>query len=411
MQLDEAASLVLLASRLREAKALERFNPWKVVKKAAAYLIKAGPVTPQERWEENAGYSPSTLAGVIAGITASADFAQDERETTARDFLLSYADWLNAHVEDWTVTQEGTVYNKVKEHYLRVTPADPNASELCPDPDHAEIQLANGGGRHPAKEIVSGDFLELVRLGVRSADDPIIRNSVKVIDHVLRRKMPYGYGWRRYNHDGYGQKKNGQPFDGTGTGRCWPLLAGERGHYAIAREQDARPYLRMMEKSADRGYLLPEQIWDEAPSRDHSYRLGAPSGSAMPLCWSHAEYLSLVRSQRDQRVFDRIESVYRRYAKVKNNSDYHYEFWSLRYRRSTIEGGKQLRIIGDGEGHVIWSMNPLAKQGEVTFKESGLERLWFADLPISAVPSGGVIEFRLEGVLGWEGITFKLTVA
>ncbi|MEO7796694.1 MAG: glycoside hydrolase family 15 protein [Opitutaceae bacterium] len=409
IQLDETASLLLLASRLREADALHLFNPWKVLKKATAYLIKAGPVTPQERWEETAGYSPSTLAAVIAGIAGAAEFANDEAGPKTREFILAYADWLNAYVEEWTVTTSGSVHPKIKRHYLRITPADPKSSELAPDPDHAEIQLANDAGKYPARVIVGGDFLQLVRLGLRQPADPLILDSLKVIDRVLKRKLPSGEGWRRYSHDGYGQKRNGEPFDGTGIGRCWPLLTGERGHHAIALGRNARPYLRMMEAAAQ-GFLLPEQIWDEPTSKDRTCRIGEPSGSAMPLCWSHAEYLTLARSQRDGRIFDRIEPAYRRYARNGGRTESYYEFWSLRYRRSAIKTGKLLRIVGDAPAKIRWATANPKLDGSLELTESGLDQLWFADLPISRLPSGSSVEFSFLGLSGWEGITFRITL-
>jgi hypothetical protein len=116
------------------------------------------------------------------------------------------------------------------------------------------IQLANGGGLHPARNVVGGDFLHLVRLGIRSANDPIVRDSIEVIDRVLKHDLPQGPGWRRYNHDGYGQKDDGSAFDGTGVGRCWPILTGERGHYELAAGRDPLPFINSLRIS--RGKIL-----------------------------------------------------------------------------------------------------------------------------------------------------------
>ena len=62
LQLDEVAVPILLAWRLRRENILRQFDPWTLISRAARYLIIHGPVTAQERWEENSGYSPSTLA-------------------------------------------------------------------------------------------------------------------------------------------------------------------------------------------------------------------------------------------------------------------------------------------------------------------------------------------------------------
>ncbi len=149
---------------------------------------------------------------------------------------------------------------------------------------------------HPARNIVGGDFLQLVRLGIRAANDPVVRDSVKVMDQVLKRDLPQGPGWRRYNHDGYGQKADGSAFDGTGVGRSWPILTGERGHYELAAGRDPKPFITAMEKFANEGGMISEQLWDADDLPDGRMKCGRPTGSAMPLCWSHAEYISLVRS-------------------------------------------------------------------------------------------------------------------
>src|SRR5262249_26960582 len=168
---------------------------------AAARLILRAPVTAQERWEENSGYSPSTLAVVIAALAAAADWGMEIGDTDAADFVFAYADWLAAHVEEWMVTTEGELVKGIPRHYIRINPADPNTPDPHADPNTAMIQIANGGGLHPARNIVGGDFLHLVRYGIRHANDPIVRDSIEVIDRVLKHALPQGPSWRRYNHD------------------------------------------------------------------------------------------------------------------------------------------------------------------------------------------------------------------
>ena len=134
-----------------------------------------------------------------------------------------------------------------------------------------------------------------MRYGIRKASDTLIEDSLEVVDRILRVETPCGPCWRRYNHDGYGQRDDGGPFLGWGRGRAWPLLTGERGHYELAAGRDPRPYILALERFAGQG-LLPEQIWDAADMPEERLWLGQPTGSAMPLVWAHAEYLTLVRS-------------------------------------------------------------------------------------------------------------------
>ena len=237
IQLDEVAFPIILAWRLWKMDGLGVFDVFPFVERAAAFLVRYAPVTQQERWEENSGYSPSTLAAVISGLVCAADIARAYQATELASFLETYADWIEAHLDEWTTTDDGVLLPGVKRHYMRIRPpaaGEPFHNENCPP---GFIQLANRGpeevSQFDAREVVDGGFLELVRYGIRRADDPLITETLKVVDHCLKYETPYGPAWRRYNHDGYGQAKDGGPYDGHGQGRCWPLLGGERPHIEL----------------------------------------------------------------------------------------------------------------------------------------------------------------------------------
>jgi len=157
------------------------------------------------------------------------------------------------------------------------------------------------------------DFLQLVRFGLRRHDDPLIGGSVRLADEVLKVQTPYGPSWRRYSDDGYGEHDDGNAYDGTGRGRLWPLLTGERGHYEVARGNDPLPFIIAMARMASPGGMLPEQVWDAAPIPERFLQLGRPTGAAMPLAWAHAEYIKLVASRGLGRAFDRPQAVWERY--------------------------------------------------------------------------------------------------
>lgn len=408
IQLDEVAVPILLAWRLQQAEALRDFDPWMLVSNAARFLILNGPVTAQERWEENSGYSPSTLATIVASVVCAAEFASGRKDQLAAEFLLDYADWLSAHLEGWMVTRRGELVPDKPRHYVRITPGDPKEAVTSADPDGAELMIANGGGKHPARNIVGGDFLHLVRLGVRAADDPLIVDSLAVIDQVLKHDLPQGPGWRRYNHDGYGQKPDGNAFDGTGEGRCWPILTGERGHYELAAGRDPMPFIEAMEKFANEGGMLPEQLWDADDLPDGKMKRGGPTGAAMPLCWSHAEYVSLVRSHQDGVCFDRIEPVYQRYAKAKTDSKI--EMWTRAHQPQRIAQGKTLRIITDKAATVHWSIDGWVTANDLVTRNAGFG-CWFADLPSDPLQPGACIDFTLHWEEKWEGRDFQVEIA
>jgi glucoamylase len=212
----------------------------------------------------------------------------------------------------------------------------------------------------------------------------------------------------RYNHDGYGEKSDGSAYDGTGVGRCWPILTGERGHFELAAGRDPRPFIQAMENFANDGGMLPEQLWDSQDLPDGKLRRGAPTGSAMPLCWAHAEYLSLVRSYKDGVCFDRIEPVYQRYAKAKTECEV--EMWTLAHQPQKIVPGKTLRIITDKVATIHWSCDGWLTANDLEMRDVGFD-CWCADLPSAQLPDDTRVIFTFLWQEGWEGKDFQVEIA
>jgi glucoamylase len=409
LQLDEVAAPILLAWRLRRA-GINSFDPWVMISRAATYLMLQGPTTAQDRWEENAGYSPYTLAMVIAGLVATAEIAQDHGAMDTADFLLEYADWLVAHLEEWMVTTHGELVAGFPRHYLRITPTDSESPDPHPDPNSVMISVANGGGLYPARNVIGGDFLYLVRLGILDPNDPVVRDSIQVVDRVIQYDFPPGPCWRRYNHDGYGQKDDGSAFDGTGEGRSWPILTGERGHYELAAGADPMPFIKAMEEFANSGGMITEQLWDAADLPLQDLLRGKPTGAAMPLCWSHAEYIALVRSRHDGVCFDRVETAYQRY--VVNPVQSRHDIWSFRHQRRHLRLGTILRIIVAAKATIVWSADHWASTNKSdTTTCDGLD-LWFADLPTKELPIGALVEFTFFWIDSqrWEGRNWQIDI-
>ena len=157
------------------------------------------------------------------------------------------------------------------------------------------------------------EFIYLARLGLRAADDPRLRSSLTVADGMLRVVTPSGAGYHRYRGDAYGEHADGTPFNGTGIGRVWPLLTGERGIMALLQGEDPLPYLETMLAMAGRAGLLPEQVWDGDAIPAHELEPGKPTGSAMPLVWAHAEFLKLLAAREQGRPLERLDAVWQRY--------------------------------------------------------------------------------------------------
>ncbi len=357
MQLDEVAFPVLLAWRLHQLRSLGQFNPRVMVNRAVAYLLHSGPVTSEERWEEASGYSPSTLAAIISAFICAASFASAEQDSDTAAFLESYADFLKAHLEEWTVTTQGSLLQGSPRYFVRLNPAKPGEAAAPGAVDKAEFKLTSqppgSPQSYPARNIIDAGFLQLVRYGILSASDPLIVESLRVVDATLKVDTPAGPCWRRYNHDGYGQQPGGGPYTSWGKGRAWPLLTGERGHYELAAGHDCRPFLQAMEKLSNSTCLLPEQVWDEADRPDANMHCGGPTGSANPLLWAHSEYLRLLRSYHDKKVFDVIPEVVARYRDGKTKSKV--EFWMPNHPIRQAKKDHTLRICAPEPFRLRWS--------------------------------------------------------
>jgi glucoamylase len=413
IQLDEVAFPILLAWRLLRKGDLGNFDPYPMVMGAARYLVLHGPATQQERWEEAAGYSPSTIASNIAALICAASFARERGDGATAAFLEEYADFLECHVESWMTTTEGTLVPGIPRHYIRILPVDVNDPFPHEDPNLGFLALANRPPgtpwKFPAKEIVDGGFLELVRYGIRRPDDPVVVDSVRVLDAVLKVDTPHGPCWRRYNHDGYGQREDGGPFEGGGKGRAWPLLTGERGHYELAAGRDAGPYLRALEGFASPTGLLPEQVWDEPDRPDLYMFLGRPTGSARPLMWAHAEYIKLLRSVADGKVFDLAPEVATRYLSP-NRGCKPLEIWKHNRQVRAVKAGDILRIQAGAPFLLHWTRDDWAttEDSRSTPTPLGIEYFDIATPP----QRSGRIRFTFFWMEAgrWEGRDFEVAV-
>jgi glucoamylase len=413
IQLDEVAFPILLAWRLRRERALQDFDPYPMVLRAAAYLVRHGPVTPQERWEEVSGYSPSTLASNIAALICAAGFARERGDEATAAYLEDYADFLECHVESWTVTTEGTLLPGVPRHYLRILPERADNHDPEEDPNRGDITIANrppGAQRvFPARDVVDAGFLELVRHGVRRPDDPLIVDSLKVVDAVLKVETPFGPCWRRYNHDGYGQRQDGGPFVGWGRGRAWPLLTGERGHYELAAGHDTRLFVRTMEGLASPTGLLPEQAWD-GPDQPNVYMYcGRPTGSAMPLMWAHAEYIKLLRSVHDGKVSDLLVDVATRYLGERKNQPV-FEVWKPMRQVRRVKRGHVLRIQVQAPFRLHWSGDDWQTVTDTLSASTSLG-VDFVDIRILATQQAPIrFTFFWTNSHAWEGRDYLVSV-
>ena len=300
IQLDQSALPIMLATKLCDIGEPMLAGAATMIVRAARFIARTGPSSPQDRWEENAGVNPYTLATLISGLVAAAPWLPDAEAKDALDLADEWreriSEWCWVDASRWT----GSL--GLPGHFVRLRP--PATSERGPD----VVELRNRNGETiPAADLVAIDFSYLSRLGVIADDDPRIAPTIAAARAALAVDTPSGTVWHRYVSDG-------AAFDGSGIGRAWPFLSGERGHLALMAGGDVLPHLEVMLACRSKGGLMPEQVWDSAPIPERGLAPGRPSGSAMPLLWTHAEFVKLLAARVAGKPIERLAIVEARYG-------------------------------------------------------------------------------------------------
>ncbi|MEF2977025.1 glycoside hydrolase family 15 protein [Subtercola sp. YIM 133946] len=416
IQFDEIADPAILADQLGVRDAAT----WAKIKLSADYLVAHGVNTPQERWEEQGGYSPATIAAEIAGLVSASSIALANGDTGRFGTYLATADNWQASVESWTVTHSGDIATA---HYERINRTG------APD-ENQTITDGNGWLNLDARDEIDPSFLELTRLGIKPADDPVIVASVGVVDSILKVNTPSGPMWHRYSEDGYGEFADGTPFGGSSTGhstgRAWPVLTGERGEYELESAQLARAAgdassaathtaaakadLAAMAASANAGYMIPEQVWDTADAA--GFTEGEATDSAAPLAWADAQFVRLAISISTPAVagqpanVETPKSVAARYANLVTVTF---------VETASTTPGDYVYVVGDGPalgnwdtakairlspaGYPAWSVRvgltggTSAKFKFFTRGADGVVHWQLAPDTVKAVPSSGSVTF------------------
>ena len=312
-QLDESAYPILMAYQSGLGGDTTLWSQH--IERAADFLVAHGPSFGVERWEEQSGYSPSTIAAEIAGLTAASAIAAMHHDTARAQLYQATADDFQRNIKNWTVTTTGP---DAPRYFIRLSKTgDPNAA--------ISYSLGNGGPTVDQRQVIDGGFQELVRLGELPADDPDVQASLGVLDKQISVSTPSGTGYYRYgtsaaagSADGYGDcyqpsqtscTNPGQPWPttDTGTGHLWPVLSGERAESDLSTsdKSGASTLLNAMENFSSGVGLVPEQAWEDPDLGASPYGSdpttasigftdGKAAGSASPLSWAQAQELRLI---------------------------------------------------------------------------------------------------------------------
>jgi glucoamylase len=405
IQLDETAFPVLLAAALADHDVLDDIPVNDMVRRAIGFIVREGPTTAQDRWEENPGINTFTVAVAIAALVDGSRFLIGKE----RDCALMLADTWNVRLEEYTWSENTALAQQlgVRGYYLRNAPKDILIHEGSKSERPLVKNLENNPA-HSADEQLSIDCLQLVRFGLRAADDPAIISSVQAIDRMLKTDTPNGPVWHRYNDDAYGEYPNGAPYNGWGQGRGWPLLTGERGHMAMLAGEEVRPYLDAMLQMTGKGGLLPEQIWDSEPIPERGLYPGQPSGSAMPLVWAHAEFIKLALSFSAGSLAVKPAHTWARYGGQRLQLDY--ALWQQRQRLKQLCAGQELRILLAEPAQVHWGKNGWQNVTDTVAEDWGLA--YVARLDTTELEANEYIDFTffwLERKV-WQGEDFRIDI-
>ena len=415
LQMDEVALPLLLVEQCRQqynlpVERLKRY--WPAIKKAISFIVHHGPRTEQDRWEEEAGLSSFTLAAEITGLLCAANLADEMGEHEIAAYCRDTADFWNEQIENWTYVTDTPVSKEagVEGYYMRINPYNLPAEDVKNKFIYIKNRTREAGKMH-LYELVCVDALALVRFGLRSADDPKILNTVKLIDDKLKVDTQNGPCWHRYVNDGYGEdpEGNGYSDNGKGIGRAWPLLTGERAHYEIAAGniKTARELLKAMEAFANNG-LIPEQIWDTADIPEKELFFGHHTGSAMPLTWAHSEYIKLCYSVKAKKIFDLLSDSHERYVVKKQGSPF--MIWRFSFPCTVISPGKILRIETSVAATVHWTSDNWQTANDTHTKDTTVG-MHIADIDFGKKKSGEIkFTFFWKKANHWENKNYEVKI-
>jgi glucoamylase len=378
-----------------------------MVQLALSYIVRHGPSSDQDRWEESAGLNTFTLAACIAALVCGAAYLAAD----ASELALDFADYWNSKLEDWTAVHDTPLARQfgIPGYYVRVAPPQAINDRGAFDRVLSMKNQALDPGL-PAAAQFGVDFLQLVRFGLRRCDDPLVLGSVRLADALLKVDTPYGPCWHRYHDDGYGEHDDGSAFDGVGRGRAWPLLTGERGHYEIASGRDALPFLEAMARMASPGGMLPEQVWDGPPIPQKGLSIGRATGSAMPLAWTHAEYVKLVASRALGHAFDRPEAVWQRYRGERCKAAR--AIWCEHAATTQIRAGESLIVALRAPAIVRFGFNGWRDIADAPTTPNSLG-LHVLNIDTSRLTAGQKLDFTFRYSPGdnWVGADYHIDVA
>ena len=129
----------------------------------------------------------------------------------------------------------------------------------------------------------------------------------------------------------------------------------------------------------------------------------------MPLVWAHAEYIKLVRSLHDGRVFDMPPQTVRRYQVARTGSGH--TIWRFNHKCRAIVEFNTLRLEVLAPARVRWSRDEWRTVQDTETRDTGLG-IHVVDFPTSDLRAGHTVRFTFywPEAERWEGRDFEIQV-
>lgn len=406
LQMDETAFPILLLHDLWKRGHIELKQFREMLTKACDFIISNGPVTDQDRWEEDGGYSAFTISVEITALNKASEMFDSLGMVEESDLAQNMGDIYAKNIDRWVYREHTDLASKydVNGHYVRISLSEQESTQYIPIKNRPWSSTMVR-----VEDVVSTGSLSLVRFGIKDAHDPKILNTVKIIDGELMTETPSGSVWHRYSKDGYGEHEDGSPFNGTGKGRGWPLLSGERANYEICGDNMDRALglSNAMEAFANEGGMIPEQVWDDQDIPSRGLYMGRPAGSAMPLVWAHAEYIKTAWALENGRPYDQDQRILERY--VKKGFVSRKAFWSFRNKSACARDADSIIFILQADAFIRVTGDNWKTMEDVNTTRS-MDDLFIIDLDVSGKKTGEKIEFTFfwKDSERWEGNNFTI---
>jgi glucoamylase len=155
--------------------------------------------------------------------------------------------------------------------------------------------------------------------------------------------------------------------------------------------------------------LLPEQVWDTTAIPEKQLFPGRPSGSAMPLLWSHAEFLKLLIASADRRPLELLQTVEQHFADQERRRPV-LRHWRTDVPFHTLETGMSILVEDTRCFTLHWGTEDW-QQIQTLDSSLGPFDLWSVKIPASVLRGKTRLDFTRRYSEGWEGIDHSVTIA